>query len=200
MAYIQLALKSGYLGESELIKAASKCEILWCATCKFAKARRRSTGYQSTKIPTSPSSLSNDILRPGQKVSVDHFIVKEKGRLFDSKGKTPEHIMYSGGCILYDHGSQYISVKLQVHLNVQETIQAKLSFEREMYQFGIVIQTYHTDNGIFASKDFVHEIENKLQNVKFSGVGGHHQNACAERAFGTVFGLARAVLIHSAIR
>jgi hypothetical protein len=198
--FIQMALRSGYLGESQIIKAATKCEIPMCPTCKFAKAKRRSTGYQHTKLPTYPSSISSDILRPGQKVSVDHFVVKEKGRLFDSKGKTPDHVMYTGGCIFYDHASQYISVKMQVHLNIPETIQAKLAFEREMFQYGIVINYYHTDNGIFSTKDFINEIQNNLQGIKFSGVGGHHQNGGAERAIGTIFGLARAMLIHFAIR
>jgi transposase InsO family protein len=171
-----------------------------CPTCKFAKARRRSTGHQGSKLPTQPSSLSLNVLRAGQKVSVNHFIVKEKGRLFDSKGKTPDHIMYTGGCIFYDHGSQFISIKLQVHLNVQETIAAKLAFEREMWQYGVIISSYHTDNGVFSSKDFIQEIESNLQLVKFSGVGGHHQNGCAERSIGTIFGLSRSMMIHCAIR
>jgi hypothetical protein len=108
--------------------------------------------------------------------------------------------MYTGGCIFYDHATQYVSVKMQVHLNIPETIQAKLAFEREMFQFGIIINSYHTDNGIFSTKDFFNEIENNLQGIKFSGVGGHHQNGGAERAIGTIFGLARAMLIHFAIR
>ena len=113
-----------------MIKQASKCEIPMCPTCKYAKAKRRSTGYKATTLPLYPSSIDDDVLRPGQKVSVDHFIVKEKERLFESKGKTPDHIMYSGGCIFIDHATKYFSIKLQVHLNVQETIAAKMSFER----------------------------------------------------------------------
>ena len=75
-----------------------------------------------------------------------------------------------------------------------------MSFEREMFQYGILIETYHTDNGVFSSKDFVSQIEASLQNVRFSGVGGHHQNGAAERTIGTAFGIARAMLIHFAIR
>ena len=64
MAYIQLALKSGYLGDSQVVKQASNCEIPICPTCKYAKAKRRPTGYKATISPVYPSSISNDVLRP----------------------------------------------------------------------------------------------------------------------------------------
>ena len=63
---------------------------------------------------------------------------------------------------------------------------------------GITIQSYQTDNGIFASPEFVHEIEKGLQNIKFSGVSTYHQNRIAEQAIQMVLSMAHMILIHAA--
>ena len=39
--------------------------------------------------------------------------------------------MYSGGCVLIDHTSGYMSIKHQVAINDTETSKAKITFERE---------------------------------------------------------------------
>jgi hypothetical protein len=85
--------------------------------------------------------------------------VKEKGRLFESRGKTsPEH-MYSGGCIFVDHCTGYIFVHYHVHQTALETIEDKQRFEQHMFEHGVIVQSYHTDNGIFTARDFIKEIE-----------------------------------------
>ena len=46
---------------------------------------------------------------------------------------------------------------------------------------GVTVQGYQSDNGIFASEDFVREIEQGLQYIKLSRVGAHHQNVINEK-------------------
>jgi hypothetical protein len=93
----QSVLKTGALGSSPLIKAASNVDLnklkLLCGFCAFGKARRRSktskTNKTNSDLPkpeTLEKLLSKDILIPGQRVSMDHFIVSTPGRLFTSKG------------------------------------------------------------------------------------------------------------------
>ena len=53
-----------------------------------------------------------------------------------------------------------------------------------------------SDNGIFSSEGFEHEVEEHLQRITFSGVGAQHQNAAAERAIGVAQNVARAMLPH----
>ena len=55
-----------------------------------------------------------------------------------------------------------------------------------MDDLGITVQSYQSDNGIFTAPAFMHEIEKGLQNIKFSGMGAHHQNGIAEQGIQTI--------------
>jgi hypothetical protein len=82
--------------------------------------------------------------------------------------------------------------------NVQETLEAKFRFEKQLYDYVILVQNYHTN--IFSAKQFLDTIENNIQGICFSGPGAHHQNGIAERSIGTVFSIARTMMIHAAIQ
>jgi hypothetical protein len=66
-----------------------------------------------------------------------------------------------------------------------------------MFQHGVIVQKYHTDNGSFAARDCIARIENNYQSIRFSGSGAHHQNSVAESSSGTIFSIARTILIHA---
>jgi hypothetical protein len=102
--------------------------------------------------------------------------------------------MYTGGCLFTDHASGYIFTHFQVHKNSTETINGKQLFEKELFDCGVIVQNYHTDNGVFSSKEVVLEMDRHGQSVRFSGSYGS-----AERAIGTVFSIARTMMIHAAI-
>jgi GAG-pre-integrase domain len=84
---IKIALKSGVLGAAVLLQQASRVtNVHVCPSCQFGKAHRKSTTPAITPNTIRPpvatrehESLSNDILHPGQKISMDHFIVTQKG-------------------------------------------------------------------------------------------------------------------------
>jgi hypothetical protein len=149
---IQQVLKGGWLGNSPSVLAAGRCQAPNCASCLYFKAKRRPAG-SIHHSPTNNSSLMIDDLRAGQTVSMDHFVVRERGRLYESRGKTLVENMYTGGCIFVDHASGYIYIHFQVLQNSTETIEGKMKFERHLFNNGIVVRNYHTDNGIFNSKD-----------------------------------------------
>ena len=68
----------------------------------------------------------------------------------------------------------------QVALTAQETVEAKLAFERKALQVGVQVQNYHTDNGVYTAQEFLKELMEKGQGLTHSGVGGHHHNGVAE--------------------
>ena len=139
-------------------------------------------------------------LLPGQQVSVDHFLCSNKGRLFNSRGRSSDDSMFSGGCIFNDHASGYVHIVFQSHLNSHETIMAKEAFERHCQAFGVVPQTFLMDNGsAFTSNAFQEHISRFNQVVRFAGVGGHGNNGVAERSIRTIMSISRAMLLHSAI-
>ena len=77
-------------------------------------------------------------------MSSDHYISRDPGRIYYTKGKSDPSDMLSGGCVFIDHVSGYVSIKNQVAINANETVKAKLTFEREAQSQGVVIKVYHT--------------------------------------------------------
>ena len=55
----------------------------------------------------------------------------------------------------------------------------------------MAIKGYHTDNGIFNASEFMEEMLNNQQKIRFSGAGASHQNGAAERAIKTVVTMSR---------
>jgi hypothetical protein len=200
-AAVQQLLRSSALGSGSLQTAASKCEIPRCASCQFGKAKRRPTGItHSRSNPERDGALKAGDLLPGQCVSVDHFVCSNKGRLLESRGKTSADQMNSGGCIFVDHATGYVHVEHQVKLTTHETISAKQRFEDHSNDYGVIIQQYQADNGVFDSKGFDAELQEYKQIITFAGVGAHHQNGVAERGIQTIMSMARTMMLHAAIR
>ena len=131
---------------------------------------------------------------------MDHFSSGQPGRLFQTRGSTSLDKQYKGGCMFIDHATKYIFADLHIHQNSAETILAKLQFEKHLFEYGVVALNYHADNGIFSSRDFTKHIDDSHQQIRFSGVGGHHQNGVAERGIGTILSLTRTMLVHANIR
>jgi hypothetical protein len=56
-----------------------------------------------------------------------------------------------------------------------DTIKAKKTFESFAHCHHVVIQHYHWDNGIFASKKFRAAIDSSNQSLSLCGVNAHHK-------------------------
>ena len=52
--------------------------------------------------------------------------------------------------------------------------------------FGVKINRYHSENGIFAEQPFRSAIEGSKQTITFCGVGFHHQNYIVESKLQTL--------------
>ena len=75
-----------------------------------------------------------------------------------------------------------MSVHNQVSLGTSDTIQSKLRFEREAASAGVTVQSYCTDNGVYTSKDILDALSKEGQDIRFSGIGAHHQNGVSENS------------------
>jgi len=84
-------------------------------------------------------------------------------------------------------------------LNATDSINALDNFEHVALHQGVDIKSYHTDNGIFKSKRFVHEILLNAKTIRYSGVGAKWQNRAAESAIGLVSSTAQTNMIHAAL-
>jgi hypothetical protein len=209
---VQRLMKTGALGHNPLIKAAQNLDLakhpMVCGSCAYAKAKRKShrpkTNKQISNVSPSPpvpeKLLSKDVLFPGKKVSMDHFIVSTPGRLFSSRGSESIDRMYKGGVIFKDHASGHVFIEPVVNFTAGEALRAKRTYEREMASMNVTVLHYHTDNGVFTAAEFQDELARSEQGLSLSGVGAHHQNAVAEREIGVVFNLARTMMLHAKLR
>ncbi len=89
--------------------------------------------------------------------------------------------MYTGGCIFVDHVSNLVFIAHQVTLSGIETVKSKLKLDRFASEFGVKIRSFHTDNGVFTSTNFMNSLLEDKQTIRFSGSGVAHQNGIAER-------------------
>ena len=176
----------------------ASCPAPLCATCKLSRMTvrpRKSSSANNDKFMT----LKDQDPKPGDTVSLDQYQSAVKGRLFHTRGKEQSHEQYSGGTTGVDHASGYIFHRHQVSLRTVDTIKSKHVWEHWARQCGVPIKHYHSDNGVFDSKDFKHDVQLRNQSISFSGVGAHHQNSVAKRSIRTVVELARTMMIHSAM-
>ena len=167
-----------------------------CSSCAYGQVKRRPTRSKTTKVVTT-KALSKETMIPGEKVSMDHFIVTTPGRLWETRGSESHDRRYKGGVIFTDHASGYIYHVPVVNFTAGEALRAKREFEQHMNTMGVTILNYHSDNGVFTAREFQDEISRMEQNLTLSGVGAHHQNAMAERAIGTLTVMTQTAMLHA---
>jgi hypothetical protein len=148
---IQNVMRSGILGTSPLINAASRCETITCPSCQYCRAKKRPTGDKVIN-PTNTHSLVQTHLLRGSCVSTVNFSVSEKGRLSHSRDKTSTDLMCTGGYLSCDHASGFLYIHLHPHKNPMETIEAELKFEQEMYNTVVLVRQYYSDNGNLSAR------------------------------------------------
>ena len=176
--------------------SAKTCKPPLCAACQIAKAKRRNPEVSTTTI-NPHTHLKQDDLTPGNRVSIDQYESSVRGRLATSRGKESFGTKYAGGTIFCDHASGLVQCFHQVSLRASDTITSKRAFERLAKSCGVKIKSYHGDNGVFKAKEFMDALTSQEQDIRFSGVGAHHQNGIAERAIRNVTEKARSMMQHA---
>jgi hypothetical protein len=93
---------------------------------------------------------------------------------------TPTNKRYIGATICVDHFSDFTYAQLMTEMNGVSTVEANLAFKRAASFYGVRIQHYHADKGLFDTKVFKASIQSVSQTLSFCGVNAHHQNGKAE--------------------
>ena len=176
------------------------CCGLLCASCLASKSAKRSPINRSTSKPGPKMVLKQNDLSPGDCISCDHYISPVPGRAIANSGYSSSAHGYTCGTIYVDHASGFMFVRHQTTTAASETIRSKLLLEREARDVGVRIKRYHSDNGVFSSAEFKSHCDELNQKLTFSGVGAKFQNGVAERGIQTVSNMAKASMIHAAIR
>ena len=75
-----------------------------------------------------------------------------------------------------------------------------ITLDREAQKYGIVVNNYHTDDGIFNDEDFMKDIFKYYQKIELSGTGYPHHNLSIEEEIKIVVNMARSMMIHADLR
>ena len=105
---------------------------------------------------------------------------------------------YSCGTLFVDHATGKIFNYYQFLNNAGKAVASKNNLEKPAREEGFTIKSFHSDNGVFASKEFTDDCKRQDQKIDFSGVGAQHQNGVAEQNIKTVASWAQANMLHSA--
>ena len=177
-----------------LPKKLAKCQVPTCTSCLYGKATRRpwrtkpKGGQQGGKLRTASE--------PGQCISIDQLESSTPGLIAQIKGWLTKK-RYKVATIFVDHFSGLSYIHLQKSTNADETLEAKLAFERYASKFKVHVKSYQADNGRFAENKFMAAVKEAGQTITFCGVNAHFQNAVAERRIRTLQDQARTMLIHA---
>ena len=154
-----------------------------CAACQIARAKRQNAGVVTNQPDPDACNVTFDAKIPGDTCSLDQYVCHICGHLPGSRGRDKESHTYGGGTIFVDHVTGMIFNYHQVTFSAEETVEAKLAYERELENYGRNVKHYHGNNGIFKSHEFKESIAIRGQKITFSGVGAHHQNGQAENRY-----------------
>ena len=127
--------------------------------------------------PSNPSRVATD---PGQIVSVDQLKSPTPGFIAQLKGTLTKQ-RYKYATVFVDQYSRLSYVHLQRTITSEETVQAKIAFERYAQERGVQIRHYHANNGRFADKGFINNCQINNQCLTYCGVNAHFQNRIAEK-------------------
>jgi transposase InsO family protein len=177
------------------------CDGLLCAACTVAKASRRAPSINSKIKPPAREMVLKEVdLQPGDCISCDHFMSPVTGRAIAESGHSSTRHGYTCGTIYIDHASGFMYARCQKSISAEDTIRGKLLFEQEAADSGVRIRKYHSDNGVFSSKQFKDHCKVMKQKLTFSGAGAKFQNGVAENGIKTVCNMARANMLHATMQ
>jgi hypothetical protein len=133
-------------------------------------------------------------MEPGQCISVDQLESTTPGLIAQNKGWLTKK-RYRVATVFVDHFSGLSYIHLQKSTNAEETLEARLTFERFASKFKVQVKRNQADNGRFAENKFMAAVKETGQTITFCGVNAHFQNAVAERRIRTLQDQARTMLI-----
>ena len=126
----------------------AKCLSPACLACLYGKMTRQAWRF---KPKGAPRNKFFSVSKPGEVVPVDMMHSTSPGLVVQmAGGVTHKHYRYAA--VYVDHYSGYGYVHLQKTQTTEETLEGKATFERHCQVFGVTVNHYHADNGIFASK------------------------------------------------
>ena len=93
-------------------------------------------------------------LRPGEKVSYDHYMSREPGFIANVHGCVLKKEHANCGTIIVDYASDFVFYFAQTSTEGSQTVEAKHKFKRFAKNCGVKIRQYYANNKIFNKQAF----------------------------------------------
>ena len=171
MREIQQQIKNG---DIQSTRRVALCPIPKCLTCCENKSKKRSHKRHC-------GSITKHDDNPGSNTSIDHVdAANVPGYTWQYKGR-PTIKKYKTFMLFVDHKTKLVYPSFQETKASEEACRSKRDYETFSKRYDVDVQRYHTDNGAFRTTTFQKEIDNKGQNLSFSGVNAQWQNGLVER-------------------
>ena len=167
----QMGLKSK---ERIIIPVNNKCSHIdtpLCAACQFFKQKRQISSSHTTGKLIKAGGSSDNILKPGQRVSTDLYSSTARGHLLDTFGRESPDKQYTGGAIFVAFALKFVHACHQVGTIAAETVLSKHKSESFCSQHGVTVKEYLVDNQPYRSDDWKTDGANQRQYTIYSGVG-----------------------------
>ena len=136
---------------------------------------------------------------PGKYVSVNQLESRNSGYIGLLRGFMTKQ-RYTCAIVSVDDYNDLTFTYLQKLLSIEDMIKSKKQFEAFSRRHGVKIYYYHSNNGKYADKDFINEVNKSNQTIIFCGVYAHFQNGKAQKIIRDIQDKARTALIHSVAR
>jgi hypothetical protein len=98
--------------QSRLISSSnnksSHCHLPLCTSCQYSKQKCKNPPKHTVATPRTNTGLSDNILNPGDRVSVDIYCSATTGRLPHTFGKEKSALQFTGGAISVDPATRLI--------------------------------------------------------------------------------------------
>ena len=91
----------------------------------------------------------------------------------------------------------FLYTHLLENFTLEETLKAKVAFERMAALHHVVVSGYRADNGRFADAGFINACNASSQVIDFCGVNAHFQNGIAESNIRCLQSATRTALLHA---
>ena len=135
-------------------------------------------------------------IKPGDGTMCDQMMSAQPGLLPRMGGRhTKDRI--TAVSVFLDSVTGHSLSHLQISTGGDETLAAKRAHELMADSHGVVIKSFHADNGIYAEKVFTDEVTACGQTITFCGVGAHLQNGVAENHIGCLTRGTRTSILHA---
>jgi hypothetical protein len=96
-----------------------------------------------------------------------------------------------------DHKTRLVYPSFQESKTTSEACCSKYDYEKFAHRNQVTVKSFHANNGSFRSETFQKAIDNKYQQLNFSGVNAQWQNDLVERSNGTLCAAARSMINHT---